>query len=64
MKPKLVSYATALQRETKNGPTIKNVATPRQSKHPCVVLYGANNNFPPIGGKTEKSTTRNYNSNS
>ena len=27
--PTLVSYAAALQRETENGPTIKNVATPR-----------------------------------
>ena len=45
--PTLVSYAAALQRETENGPTIKNVATPRQSKRPCVVLYGATNVFPP-----------------
>ena len=28
--PTLVSYAAALQRERENGPTIKNVATPRQ----------------------------------
>ena len=40
--PTLVSYATALQRETENGPTIKNVTTPRQSKLSCVVLYRAN----------------------
>ena len=46
--PTLVSYAAMLQKETENGPTIKNVATPRQSKRPCVVLYGANNVFPPI----------------
>ena len=45
--PTLVSYAAALQRETENGPTIKNVATPRQSKRSCVVLYGATNVFPP-----------------
>ena len=47
--PTLVSYSVALQRETENGPTIKNMATARQSKRPCVVLYGANNVFPLIG---------------
>ena len=45
--PTLVSYAAALQRETESGPTIKNVVTPRQSKRPCDVLYGATNVFPP-----------------
>ena len=40
--PTLVSYAATLQRET----TFQNVVTPRQSKPPCAVLYGANNVFP------------------
>ena len=46
--PTLVAYAEALQRKTEYGSTTKNMATSRQSKRPCVVLYGANNTFPKI----------------
>ena len=53
--PTLVSYAAALQRETENGPTIKNVTTPRQSKRPCVVLYVATNVFPPKRGNKRQN---------
>ena len=37
--PTLVTYAAALQAAAENGPEITNVATPRQSKRNCIVLF-------------------------
>ena len=39
--PILVTYAVVLQVATENEPEITNVATPRQSKWECIVLYNA-----------------------
>ena len=39
--PTLVTYAAALQAAAENGPEITNVATPRQSKRNCIVLFDA-----------------------
>ena len=46
-----------LQRKIEHVPTIENVATPRQSKIICVLLYNANNEVPKIG--ENKSQNRN-----
>ena len=37
--PIVVSYTTALQRETEHGSTTQNVATTRQTKRQGVVIY-------------------------
>ena len=41
--PTLVHYAVAVQAAAENEPEITNVATPRQSKRNCIVLFDALN---------------------
>ena len=39
--PKFVTYAAALQEAAENGPEVINVATTRQSKRNCIVIFNA-----------------------
>ena len=52
--PTLVSYAAALQRETENAPTIKHVATLRQSKRLCGTIW-SEQRVPDNSGKKDRT---------